>query len=194
MWLDACRAYQKFVLPPQGRSAGNLESSLPNLQQFLAFTKVLNAQRVLVLGCGNGYEVEWLRGQGLDAVGVTLMQEEADQAKTLYPAANVVRGDMHDLSIFKDGEFDAVFAREVLEHSPAFMLVVGEIWYVLRPGGLLYFTFPSARWDADPQHATVISERTVLATLPKVGFDFASPLLVTPYGNFTVTSVFAQKR
>ena len=69
------------------------------------------------------------------------------------------------------GGFDQVHAYEVLEHLgrqgdfKAFFAHFGEIYRVLKPGGLLLATVPA--WDsvwawADPSHRRVISQATLV--------------------------------
>ncbi len=49
-------------------------------------------------------------------------------------------GDAHDLSHFKDGEFEAVLCTEVLEHLHTPQKAIDEMRRVLRPGGTLILT------------------------------------------------------
>ncbi|MDP3661497.1 MAG: class I SAM-dependent methyltransferase [bacterium] len=49
-------------------------------------------------------------------------------------------GDAHDLSIFKDGEFEAVLCTEVLEHLHTPQKAIDEMRRVLKQGGMLILT------------------------------------------------------
>lgn len=82
---------------------------------------------------------------------------------------------VHDLEQvpwpLEDDSFDEVHAYEVLEHlgqqgdAKAFFAHFGEIWRVLKPGGVLIATVPA--WDdvwawADPSHRRVIAPPTLV--------------------------------
>jgi SAM-dependent methyltransferase len=70
-----------------------------------------------------------------------------------------------------ESSFDEVHAYEVLEHLGtqgdwrAFFRHFGEIWRVLKPGGLLCATVPDWRSEwawADPSHTRIIAPGTLL--------------------------------
>lgn len=82
---------------------------------------------------------------------------------------------VHDLETlpwpFADDAFDEVHAYEVLEHLGtqgdyrAFFAHFGEIYRILKPGGLLVATVPE--WDSvwawgDPSHRRVISDASLV--------------------------------
>jgi SAM-dependent methyltransferase len=81
---------------------------------------------LLNLGCGNHYHPAWTN---------------ADLRST---GPGVVAHDLYDRLPFQDGEFDAVYHSDVLEHlnkrhAPVF---VGECRRVLKPGGVLRVATP----------------------------------------------------
>lgn len=43
---------------------------------------------------------------------------------------------------FQDHSFDCVIATEVLEHVPNLLIYLGEVFRVLKPGGVFFFTTP----------------------------------------------------
>lgn len=93
---------------------------------------------VLILGCGDGFEVAHARGRfGWEAVGLTLLESERRLAQ------HVMLGDMHALP-WLDAIFDCVYSKETLEHSPAPYLALREINRVLKPGGRFCLLMPSA--------------------------------------------------
>ena len=66
----------------------------------------------------------------------------------------------HDLNVFpwpwKDGQFDEVIAKAVLEHLDCDLVhSLNEIWRILKPGGLVTLKLPHWRSDLahqDPTH------------------------------------------
>ena len=61
-------------------------------------------------------------------------------------AAQAVRGSAYALP-FDDETFDRVVAAEVLEHLPQDERAMGELFRVLKPGGLIAVTVP--RWGPE---------------------------------------------
>ena len=57
------------------------------------------------------------------------------------PGVDLV-ADAHHLEMLPDGSVDCVVAVSALEHMEAPWLVVGEIYRVLKPGGLVYINTP----------------------------------------------------
>jgi len=70
-----------------------------------------------------------MREQGIEAVGITNEETEWKSSN-----AHVVLGDMHDTP-FKNKEFDAVWSRETLEHSPAPYILLRELARVTKDDG-----------------------------------------------------------
>lgn len=102
---------------------------------------------VLIVGCGDGYEVEYACAKGWKAVGLTFNAEEAE-ARPL----TVRCGDMHDLPFAKNS-FDFIYSKETLEHTPCPMLALFEMNRVLKPGGR-FFHLIADGWQKqrDPYH------------------------------------------
>lgn len=98
---------------------------------------VLEGKRVLDIGCGSS---KYPGAVGLDHMPL--------------PGVDVVANLNHVLP-FHDGEFDAVFANQVLEHVGNMVGLMSEIHRVLRPGGILLAHMPYFRssWaHIDPTH------------------------------------------
>lgn len=82
--------------------------------------------RVLVLGCGDGAELDHFISLGFEPVGVTFQKDEQGHK-------NIVEADIHELP-FKDEEFDYVYSRETLEHLLCPFMGVFEAMRVLKTG------------------------------------------------------------
>ena len=74
--------------------------------QFRDVSRFENCRRVLIVGPGQGLQTEVLKWRGYEVVTL-------DIDRTFKPD---VVGSVHDMTMFKDGEFDAVIASHVLEH------------------------------------------------------------------------------
>lgn len=97
-------------------------------------------KKLLVLGCGDGYELEVLKGLKFQNVtGITLEDEEYASAKAR--GLNVIQADIHDLP-FEDGEFDYVISKETLEHLLSPFLGLEEINRVMKRDGYFVHYIP----------------------------------------------------
>jgi SAM-dependent methyltransferase len=111
--------------------------------------------RVLDMGCGGGRHAFALYRRGADVVALDMSDKDLREVQTMFRAmdlegeapttatATAVRGNAYALP-FATGSFDRVIAAEVLEHLPADTDAMGELFRVLKPGGLIAVTVP--RW------------------------------------------------
>ena len=100
---------------------------------------------ILDLGCGDGIFASILFAQPIDT-GVDPLQFELDIASTkgAYEELICCFGD----SIPKpDSSYSTVFSNSVLEHIPDLDPVLAEVHRILRPGGMLYVTIPTHRFE-----------------------------------------------
>lgn len=129
--------------------------------------EIFGAQRVLDLGCGPGFLMQFLHELGIDVHGI----DYAEASRTLAPP------DMHDRitiasvsePIVEPRSFDLVVCREVLEHMTVLEVrrTVQEICrassrfaYVTtrfhpEPDSLLDFT---TQFEVDPSHITLLTK------------------------------------
>jgi SAM-dependent methyltransferase len=102
-----------------------------------------NRGRLLEVGSGFGYLLDYFRKDGWDVMGVEpnrgLNRHAEKELKLtvlpkILPEAN-----------FADGSFDVVLMMHVIEHVPDPQSTLGEIFRILRPGGMLVLETP--RYD-----------------------------------------------
>lgn len=118
----------------------------------------------LLIGCGNSRQRRW-----------NVSRAHWDALVTMDHDPNCGADLVHDLDVtpwpVASDQFDEVHAYEVLEHMGqqgdwrAFFRHFGEIWRVLKPGGLLVATVPSWRSEwawGDPSHTRVITPGTLM--------------------------------
>ena len=96
-------------------------------------------RRVLVVGCGEGIEVDHIaREVGAPVVGLDL----AVDPRWKRPGVHLLRADARRLP-FGDGSFDALYCYHVLEHVPGPAAAVAEARRILAPGGFAFFGTPN---------------------------------------------------
>lgn len=92
-------------------------------------------ESVLDIGCGSSRIILDLPA----AVGLDILQNKLRWLQAQHQ--RLVRGSGERLP-FRDGSFAAVINSEVIEHVPDTPEVLGEMWRVLRPGGILILGTP----------------------------------------------------
>jgi SAM-dependent methyltransferase len=114
--------------------------------------------RVLDMGCGGGRHAFALYRRGADVVALDMDAAELKDVSAMFGAmaaegevpegatATALRGTAYGLP-FADASFDRIIAAEVLEHLPDDRRAMGELFRVLKPGGLLAVTVP--RWGPE---------------------------------------------
>ena len=94
------------------------------------------------LGCGPGHVARYLRGRGVEVIGVDLSPAMVGTARALNPGIEFRQGDMRSLDV-EDGAWAGIAAFYSLIHipPPEIVEVLGELKRVLRPGGPLLLAF-----------------------------------------------------
>jgi ubiquinone/menaquinone biosynthesis C-methylase UbiE len=101
-------------------------------------------ERILELGSARGDVTFFLAGRakevvGLDASGDALALAERERAARGIANVSFAKGDVADLSAFRDASFHAVAAIDLVEHvdDPTLAAMLREARRVLKPGGRL---------------------------------------------------------
>ena len=108
-----------------------------------------HVRRVLDLGCGLGCMGRLKPDPAIEVYGLDI-DERAVAEATQYENAQVWNLETPRLPF--DGEyFDAVLAKDILEHLQAPWVLVAEIYRILRPGGIVIASVAMAKprivWD-----------------------------------------------
>lgn len=165
LWRQAIAA-QNY---PGGSDAHTGDSAAEACRRFFPL-KV----KLLFLGCGDGTEVKRAADLGHDAWGVTLNPNNMKHAKEYLGLENVYFFDAHtEMPQEWSATFDGVMGFQFMEHSPAPVLMLAEVWRVLRPGGLAHFETPGPEgWtlDENPHHFTCPTYEQARGWLQKADF------------------------
>ncbi len=118
-----------------GQARLTLLNSLTN-PAFIAFLDVDTQSQILDVGCGLGILTSELatRVPAARVVGVDYAAQQLAASDRGAANAHFVRGDAHALSL-RDGSFDLVYGRYLLEHVTDALQVLREMHRVLRRGG-----------------------------------------------------------
>jgi len=135
--------------------------------------------RVLDIGCGTGDRLDVFRNRGFETIGVET-SDSAEYAKRCLNL-NVIKGDLFSAR-FPDDFFDIITLYHVLEHTHDPGKVCGEIYRILRVGGMLVIQVPNKeslqyhffgkRWAAfdAPRDLYYFGVKTLTSLLKKAGF------------------------
>ena len=98
--------------------------------------------KVLEVGCGGGHSAAYMARLGFDVTAIDFSTVAIEAARGNYREVNFVVGDATDLK-FKDSDFDAVVAIEMIEHLEDPKKFLEEAARLLRPGGNLFIKTPN---------------------------------------------------
>jgi 2-polyprenyl-3-methyl-5-hydroxy-6-metoxy-1,4-benzoquinol methylase len=101
----------------------------------------LRGRRALDIGCAFGYTVKLLKDLGCECVGVDLSSFAARVARKSKGDFEVAVGDAENLP-FRGNSFDIVTSFELIEHLYHPGYFVGEVYRILKHGGVLIMTTP----------------------------------------------------
>ena len=123
----------------EGRAEGMERAHGPAGWQVIEAADVRPGERILDLGCGNGWAARLLAGRAprATAVGVDASREMIARAIACTPAGAPVtfRQALFEELPFEAGTFDRVFSMEALYYAVDLDRAVLEILRVLKPGG-----------------------------------------------------------
>jgi len=116
------------------------------LDLYFTFAEGDRPLRILDVGCAQGTLALKLAERGHDVTAVDIRQEFLDYARSRYESgkiefrcANVLESDL-------DGQYDLIFANQIIEHLVYPHRLVRRLAGVLAPGGRLVVTTPNGAY------------------------------------------------
>ena len=127
-------AYQNFA---KKYAVANFDVILQ--YQLTEFLSHIGKGKVLDLGCGPGRDSDYLKDEGLDVIGVDFSSEMISLAKEYVDKKIFKEADFDD-DLFKEGEFDGIWANASLIHVPksSMLHTIKHISSWLKEGGVMY--------------------------------------------------------
>ena len=96
--------------------------------------------KVLDIGCGQGWVLDYLQRMGCEVTGVEVSEQAATHARQVLNL-NILIGDVRDINL-KPGDYDCVIIWHVLEHVKDPMGLLEHIKMLLKPEGILLVAVP----------------------------------------------------
>ena len=122
-----------------GRDAGMERGHGDVVRQVIAAMEIAPGERILDLGCGNGWATRLLAqtNAGVQAIGIDVSPQMIMRADALHSFTIRARYDLGQFENleFEGGEFARVFSMEALYYSPDLDAALSEAFRVLQPGG-----------------------------------------------------------
>jgi acetyltransferase-like isoleucine patch superfamily enzyme len=99
--------------------------------------------KVLDIGCGDGYVTNILRKKCKQIIGIDYSDEAICEARKLYSIDELFQMNSTNIQ-FDEASFDKVLCLEVLEHLTVLQAkkTLSEVYRVLKPGGMLVGSTP----------------------------------------------------
>ncbi len=120
-----------------------VQSPLAKARLAFLLGGLAGGERVLDVGCGEGWFTQALRGAGFSALGADVAAEPLRRARARDPELELQLLDEREPWPFADAHFDAVWAGETIEHVADTAAWLSELRRVLRPEGALLLSTPA---------------------------------------------------
>jgi len=136
------------IFKKQGKVFIEPHAAIPGLVRLL---KERGARTLLDFGSGSGRHVIYLAKAGFSVFGfdhspkgIQFTREWLEQEGL---CANLLLGDMAEKLPYSDNFFDGMIAVQVIHHARIAVIrhLIGEIWRILRRGGVLFVTVPVSK-------------------------------------------------
>ena len=105
------------------------------------FIVLVETNKVVDIGCGNGRDVKYLVENGLDVIGVDLSSQLLNIARKKVEEAKFINKDMRDLP-FENSSFGGIWTCAAFHHLPKNEgeKALKEFYRILKPKGILFIS------------------------------------------------------
>lgn len=136
-------------------SVESVEDYVLYLKHLFAYdytkSKLITGQKILEVGCGEGYGTYLLAQSESNIIGVDIDSMTIDNANANYGSDNCGYQLYDGLKLpFADAEFDVVVSFQVIEHVFDDVAFLKEIKRVLKVGGVAYLATPCREYRLRP--------------------------------------------
>lgn len=126
-------------------------------------------------------------------VGIEYNNDLVKYANSCFPHLEIKQGDVQNLQIFKNEQFDVAIATAVIEHVINPQIFINEIKRLLKPSGILIITAPDPLWEFiatkvglldDEQHNEVPNIKRIkeLVINSEMTILFSKKFMISPIG------------
>jgi len=131
----------------------------------------------LDVGCGQGPALGRFKSLGIEAIGITLGDEDREQC---LKAGYLVKKMDQSFLDFPNCHFHLVYARHVLEHSPLPLFTLFEFNRVLKENAYAYIEVPWAEsvHAKNPNHYSILGKMSWLHLFKKARFSVLKDVVV----------------
>jgi 2-polyprenyl-3-methyl-5-hydroxy-6-metoxy-1,4-benzoquinol methylase len=151
--------------------------------QVQLLKKYQNGGNLLDIGCAEGFFLFNASKAGYITKGIELSQDAAAYARGEFDI-DVETKPLEELQFSQD-YFDVVTLWQVLEHLPYPLMILKEIYRILKPGGLIVVATPNIAgipakvfgrrwWNIKRGHINQFTPKTLVAVLKNAGFKNVS--------------------
>ena len=138
-----------------------------------------NGAHLLDIGCGEGFFLFNASRAGYTTKGIELSQDAAEYARREF-GSDVEAKPFEELR-FPENHFDVITLWQVLEHVPYPLMILKEVYRILKPEGLLALSTPDIEglparilgrrwWNIRRLHINQFTTKTLMTTLKNIGF------------------------
>lgn len=102
-------------------------------------------ERILDIGCGNGFLIYQFRDAFAQLVGLEYSAHRLQQAKINLQGLNFLglQGSAENMAEIATASIDQIISADTIEHIPDVYLACAEMYRVLKPGGYLVINTPN---------------------------------------------------
>ena len=178
-------------------SEGHNQITLRMIDHLVQAGHLRKGDKVLDVGCGQGYAIETFSRLEAIPVGITLGKEDLEVCRKKN--LKVFEMDQSFLK-FSNHIFDVLWCRHCLEHSVFPLFTLSEFNRVVRQGGVIYIEVPapdtSCAHQTNKNHYSVLGKSMWIELINRTGFTVIESRdisLTTPAGPDVYFSFIAKK-